>query len=272
MTRMELLGTVALFACGCGATPAPGPSLRSPSKASPSPPSVPTPPPPVAKRVPSAESIAAARALVDSAVAAHGGLARLSGFRWFRWTGMLRNEFGTASLTRTITYPELMFIEIRGQSPTGHRYTSKTSLAGPRAFRRTESDQMQEARMAQLDDAAVAQLRRELRGQLEIVLVRAAASDAQLTLADSGDGCVVFTEASDETRTLCFDAQTHLLVRVVDEQTGERIEASKFHDVNGAVFAFHRVVTNARGEQTEVVLGDVRAEDKKPAGERAPSL
>jgi hypothetical protein len=214
---------------------------------------------------PTPQSRAQARELVDLALKAHGGQELLSSFKWFRWTGVRKSGPFTTSFKKTIGLPNRVFTDSVTRTSTGHIYTSKTSLIGTRAFKRSTGDVEDGSPLVQLDDEAVAKLQRNLRHEPDLLLINVSNSAAEVAIAPDQeiDGktmtCVHVVEAVDDAIVLCFDKERHLLARIVDEKTNLITDLSHFENVSGAIISFRRLERTNDGT-IETELSNVEAE------------
>jgi zinc protease len=222
-----------------------------------------------------ARSAAASRKLIDDALAAKGGKARLAGIKAFKLTASGLTTVSGQSLpvdiTRVFLLPDKMRIDATLKPPRAPRdVLVSVGVSGKTGWQRGPDGQTGNYAVLEITGNALATIDFERWREPELILLKAAEPDAKLTpLADDtidGKPCSVVKLRSpfgDVDVTLYIDKKTKLISRMSYSDGGntENDDFSDYREVGGLKIAYKRT-TNGGGRSTSLDLKAVELDPR----------
>jgi len=215
-----------------------------------------------------AKAAAAARKLIDDALTAKGGKAKLAAVKAFKLTATGTTTISGTSLpveiSRVFVLPDKMRIDAT-LKPQGRDVLVSVGVNGKTGWQRGPDGQTGQYAVVDITGNALATVDFERWREPELILLKAAEPDAKLTpLADDtvdGKPCSVIRLRSpfvDVDVDLYLDKKTKLLTRMTFSDGGntESDEFSDYREVGGIKFA-HKRSTNGGGRATTLDLKKV---------------
>jgi zinc protease len=215
-----------------------------------------------------AKAIAGARKLIDDALVAKGGKAKLAALKGFKLTASGTTTISGTSLpveiTRVFLLPDKMRIDA-ALKPAGHDVLVSVGVNGKTGWQRGPDGQTGQYAVVEITGNALATVDFERWREPELILLKAAEPDAKVVpLADDtvdGKPCSVVRLRSPFTDVdvdLYLDKKTKLLMRMAFSDGGntESDEFSDYRDVGGIKVA-HKRSTNGGGRATSLELKKV---------------
>jgi zinc protease len=235
----------------------------------------PVSPPYVAPEAPvDAKATAAARKLIDDALAAKGGKAKLAGLKALRLVATGVSTFSgqpvPVEIARTLALPDKMRIDatLKLSQPQGDAVVSIV-VAGKSGWQRAPDGHGGYA-LVDITGPALATADFERWREPELILLKAAEPDAKLTpLPDEtvdGKPCAVVKLRSPLPGVdveLYLDKKTKLISRMIYSDAGstETDEFSDYHDASGLKVAYKRT-TNGGGRSTALDIKSVELDPR----------
>jgi len=214
---------------------------------------------------PDAKAVAAARKLVDEALAAKGGKAKLTSIKAIKLTatGTTTNQGQTApiELSRVLVLPDKMRIDATIQSPGGPRVVS-VAMTDAAAWQRIPDPRTNNYVVVDVTGDGLAAANFERWREPDLILLKAADAAAKLAPApdetiDGKSYAVVRLRAllGEVDVSLYIDKKTKLIGRMTYSDGGnvENDEFSDYRDVSGVKVAYKRTSTGD-GRSTSIEL------------------
>jgi predicted Zn-dependent peptidase len=220
-----------------------------------------------------AKASAAAHKLVDEALAAKGGKAKLTSLKSLRMTATGTTTVGGAALpveiARTFLYPDRMRIDATIKPPGAPKdVVISIGVAAQTGWQRGPDPKTNENVVVDITGATLQTLNFERWREPEMILIKAAEPDAKLAPApdetiDGKSYSVVRLRApfAEVDLSLYFDKKTKMIARMsyTDGGTVETDDFSDYRDVGGLKFAYKRV-TNGQGRSTALTIKNVEVD------------
>lgn len=222
-----------------------------------------------------AKAAAAMRKLIDDALAAKGGKARLAAIKAFKLTATgvttISGQSLPVEISRVFVLPDKMRIDATLKPPNAPREVLvSVAVSGKSGWQRGPDGQTGKYAVLEITGNALATIDFERWREPELILLKAAEPDAKLTpLADEtvdGKPCAVVKLRSpftDVDVTLYIDKKTKLVSRMTYSDGGntENDDFSDYRDVAGLKVAYKRT-TNGGGRSTALDLKAVELDPK----------
>ena len=220
-----------------------------------------------------AKASAAAHKLVDEALVAKGGKAKLTALKSLRTTATGTTTVGGQTLpveiARTFLFPDRMRIEATLKPPGAPKPVVITiGVAAQTGWQSGPDPKTNENVVVDITGPSLQTLNFERWREPEMILIKAAEADAKLAPApdetiDGKSTSVLRLRApfAEVDVSLYFDKKTKMITRMTytDGGTVETDDFSDYRDVGGIKFA-HKRVTNGQGRSTTLTLKNVEVD------------
>lgn len=222
-----------------------------------------------------AKAVAAARKLVDEALAAKGGKAKLAGIKAIKLTAAGSTTIGGQSvpleISRVLVVPDKMRIDATIKPPGAPRdVVVSVAVSGQTGWQRGPDQKTNDYAVVEITGGGLQTINFERWREPELILLKAAEPTAKLTAVadDTVDGkpCSVVKLRSpilDVDVSLYIDKKTKLVSRMsyADGGNTENDDFSDYREVNGLKFAFKRS-SSGGGRATALELKTVEVDPK----------
>jgi hypothetical protein len=233
------------------------------------------PPAPVEPDVPpDAAAVAAARKLVDEALAAKGGKARLGSLKAIRMlatgTTTIQGQSVPVEIARVFVVPDKMRIDATIKTPRAtHDLVVSVGVAGQTGWQRGPDQKTGEPVVVDIAGDALTDADFERWREPELILLKAAEPTAKVATApdETIDGkayaVVNLKSPFGVAVSLYIDKKTKLIARMSyrDSRTGENDDFADYRDVGGVKFAYKRTSTG-QGRSTSLLLTSIEIDPK----------
>lgn len=228
------------------------------------------PPPSVQPEVPADPgAVAAARKLIDEAIAAKGGKAKLANLKAIRLTASgtttIQGQSLPVDISRVFVFPDKMRIDATIKPPRApHDVVVSVGVTGQAGWQRGPDPKTGESVVVDITGDALTDVDFERWREPELILLKAADPAATLSPGpdDTIDGkayaVVNLKSPFGVAVSLYIDKKTKLVGRMSyrDSRTGENDDFADYRDVGGVKFAYKRTSTG-EGRSTALELKSV---------------
>jgi predicted Zn-dependent peptidase len=232
------------------------------------------PPQPAQPELPvDAAAVAAAKKLIDEAIAAKGGKAKLAGLKALRLiasgTTTVQGQSVPVEIARVFVFPDKMRIDATIRPPGAPRDVVVSVGATGQAGWQRGPDKAGETVVVDITGDALADVDFERWREPELILLKAADPAAKLapgpdeTIDGKPHAVVNLASPFGVAVSLYIDRKTKLIGRMSyhDSRTGENDDFSDYRDVGGVKFAYKRA-SIGQGRSTSLELKSVELDPK----------